>query len=88
MKKELFSIKKACEDSFFIVESSLKYHNIKTTFTVLKDTQIYGFKNEYSQVILNILSNAKDIFLERKIKNPSILLEIKDGDKVCNCKNI
>jgi signal transduction histidine kinase len=80
-RRELFSINKACEDAFFIVESSLKYHNIKTTFEVLKDNEIYGFKNEYSQVILNILSNAKDIFLERKVANPYIKIEIKDGDK-------
>ena len=78
--KECFSIEKACRDAYFIVASSLTYHNINITFKVTEDTNVYGYKNEYSQVILNILSNAKDVLLERKIENPSIDIEIKSGD--------
>ncbi len=70
-QKEEFSIEQACKEAYFIVESSLKYHNIEFTFNILGDVKIYGYKNEYSQVILNILSNAKDILLERNIQNCS-----------------
>jgi two-component system, NtrC family, C4-dicarboxylate transport sensor histidine kinase DctB len=79
-EKENFSIEKACKDAYFILESSLKYHGIEVIFDIKKDTNIYGYKNEYSQVILNILSNAKDILLERKIQNPKIDIEIKKGN--------
>ncbi len=79
-EKELFSIKKACEEAFYIIESSLKYHGIDLEFDVIEDSEVLGYKNEYSQVILNILSNAKDIFLERKIESPKIKLEIKVGE--------
>ncbi len=79
-EKEFFSIKKACEDAFYIIESSLKYHGINLEFDVIEDSEVLGYKNEYSQVILNILSNAKDIFLERKIKSPKIKIEIKVGE--------
>ncbi|TLP39202.1 sensor histidine kinase [Arcobacter arenosus] len=79
-EKELFSIKKACEDAFYIIESSLKYHGINLEFDVIEDSEVLGYKNEYSQVILNILSNAKDIFLERKIESPKIKIEIKVGE--------
>jgi len=79
-EKELFSIEKACKDAFFIVESSMKYHSIDVQFDIQVNSQVFGYKNEYSQVILNILSNAKDIFIERKIKNPSIKIEIKTGE--------
>ena len=67
-EKEDFSVEKACKDAFFIIESSLKYHGIEVKFDVKKDCFIYGYKNEYSQVILNVLSNAKDVFIERKVK--------------------
>lgn len=79
-EKENFSIEKACRDAYFILESSLKYHGINVTFDIKEDTTIFGYKNEYSQVILNILSNAKDILLERKVQNPKIDIEIKNGN--------
>ncbi|WP_368029928.1 ATP-binding protein [Arcobacter sp. s6] len=79
-EKEDFSIEKACRDAFFILESSLKYHGIDVTFNITEDTIIHGYKNEYSQVILNILSNAKDILIERNIQNPKIDIEIKNGN--------
>ena len=88
-EKEFFSMEKACRDAYFIVESSLTYHGIKISFNVIEDSDIYGYKNEYSQVILNIFSNAKDIFMERKIENPNIYVEIKSGEnyavvKICD----
>jgi len=79
-EKELFSIEQACRDAFFIVESSMKYHSVDVKFNVIEDSSVHGYKNEYSQVILNILGNAKDIFIERKIEKPSIKIEIKTGE--------
>ncbi len=79
-EKEEFSVEKACREAFFILESSLKYHNVDTTISVVEDSIVFGYKNEYSQVILNVLSNAKDILIEREIKNPEIKIEIKTGD--------
>jgi len=79
-EKESFSIEKACREAYFILESSLTYHGIKTEFNIIEDTQVFGYKNEYSQVILNVLSNAKDILLERKVENPNINIEIKQGE--------
>ncbi len=80
-QKKLFNVKEACNKACFIVKSALKYHNIKLTFNVIDDEMVNGYQNEYSQVILNILSNAKDILLEREIKNPKIEIEIKSGDE-------
>ncbi|MCT7473638.1 ATP-binding protein [Aliarcobacter cryaerophilus] len=79
-EKEIFSIEKACKDAYNIIDSSLKYHNIEINFNIKEDTNIFGYKNEFSQVILNILSNAKDILIERKIENPKINIEVKNGD--------
>lgn len=79
-EKEIFSIEKACKDAYFILESSLKAHGIEVAFHITQDVTINGYKTEYSQVILNLLSNAKDILIERQIKNPKIELEIKDGN--------
>ncbi|OCL86541.1 sensor histidine kinase [Arcobacter porcinus] len=80
-EKELFSIEQACKDAYFIVESTLKYHNIEMRFDIKDDIDILAYKNEFSQVILNLINNAKDILIERNIKNPKIILEIKNGVK-------
>jgi two-component system, NtrC family, C4-dicarboxylate transport sensor histidine kinase DctB len=45
------------------------------------DIAIVTYKNELLQVFLNILSNAKDAFIDRKTKNPKILFQLKqEGD--------
>ena len=79
-KVEVFSVEKACRDALFIVESVLKHDNIKVEFEILDKLEISGHKNEYSQVILNLINNSKNILLEKKIKNPLINIEIKEGD--------
>jgi signal transduction histidine kinase len=43
-----------------------------------KDLVIFGYPNEYSQVILNILSNSKDAIIERDIKNPFIIMRVEE----------
>ncbi len=77
---EVFSIETACREALFIIESSLNYHEIKVNFSILDNTTTLGYKNEYSQVILNIFNNAKNVLLERNIKDPSINIEIKEGE--------
>ncbi|SFV61498.1 Putative two-component sensor histidine kinase [hydrothermal vent metagenome] len=39
----------------------------------------YGNRNEFEQVILNLLNNAKDAFIERKIETPFIEITIGDN---------
>ena len=79
-KEEVFSIQEACKEALFIIESSLNYHDIKVNFLLEEDIRIFGHKNEFSQVILNLLNNAKNVLLERNIKEPFIKIEIKKGD--------
>lgn len=43
---------------------------------------IYGFENEFKQVILNILNNSKEAIVERDIKNGLITINIEKRDEV------
>jgi len=38
--------------------------------------EVILFKNEYKQVLLNLLTNAKDVLIERRILLPKIIIEI------------
>jgi len=69
-RRDNFSIESACRDTINIVAPTL--HNIKVTLEVKEDFSVYGSANEFEQVILNLINNARDILVERKIENPKI----------------
>ncbi len=55
-----------------LLDASLKNHNIHLDIVIVDDYEVFGFPNEIAQALLNIVSNAKDILLERKINNANI----------------
>jgi signal transduction histidine kinase len=58
------------------VEPRLKKYNISLHFKESEPTLLHTYANEIVQVLLNILNNAIDEFIEREIKNPQIFVEI------------
>jgi signal transduction histidine kinase len=73
--------------------------NIELNLNIVNDKKIYGYPTEFSQVILNIISNAKDILVEKKISKPRIILtidtkgvlgiiEIEDNAGGISCENM
>jgi len=69
--KSPFSIKEAVEKSVTIQSSQLTSNGITLTLTG-EDFSIEGFENEFQQVIMNLISNAKDAILEKEVKNGRI----------------
>lgn len=74
-EKKEFSIEETVEDTINLLEGSFKHSNIKIEKEFAQNSTINGFKNEFSQVVLNILNNAKDALVENNIENP--LIKIK-----------
>ena len=64
-----------------MISASYRQHNIKLEIIVQKNSCVYGLQNEYAQVLINILTNAKDALVLRKIKNPKVVLHINEIDK-------
>jgi C4-dicarboxylate-specific signal transduction histidine kinase len=52
--------------------NSLNNLNITYNFSNNEDIKINSFENEFQQVILNILTNANQIAIERRVKNAQI----------------
>ncbi|WP_419768627.1 sensor histidine kinase [Arcobacter sp.] len=75
-KKEYFNISDACKKAINLVDATLHNLSIDLIFDIKKDKKIFGYPTEYSQVILNLISNAKDILVEKQIKDPKINLTI------------
>lgn len=71
-EKTLFSANQLVAKTISLVEESFRNQHIAIDISVSEDPQINGYPNEYTQVLLNILMNARDAFLERGIKNARI----------------
>jgi PAS domain S-box-containing protein len=60
------------------------FHNPKITIDFLEycNPVINGYQNEFAQVFLNILNNARDVIIERKIVDAKVTITISGED---NC---
>jgi len=77
-EKEKFKLLEQINSSLNILSGGLKENEIMLDIIVKKNPTIYGYKNEYAQVLINIINNAKDILIQRKIKNPKITITITE----------
>jgi signal transduction histidine kinase len=80
-----FSVKEVVEKTLGLVEESFKNLQISLAVKSVGEPTVFGHPNEFSQVILNILFNARDAFQERKVeKGREIVIEIfgEDGTAV------
>lgn len=91
---ENFNIADAINKSLEIAETELSINDINIVLNLDNSIYTYGLKNEFTQCILNLLTNAKDalvlnlsmseiryIFIDLSKKNNTISLNIKDNAK-------
>ena len=74
--KTKFSLAKNIEKSLSFLEATLKENSIKVEFEY-EDIDIIAYETELIQVFINIISNSKDAFIEKKIKDRVIFISIK-----------
>jgi len=82
-KKEYFSIDEVIEKSISLIDAM--YMDNKITLNVKitnKELMLNGSSGELSQVFLNILNNAKDIFLEKDVENKIVLIRVSKNDNM------
>jgi len=69
-KKKLFSISKALNDINEIIGKQVFYSNIKMNFNYKNENEellIYGYENEFKQVLLNLINNAKNKIIDKQL---------------------
>jgi signal transduction histidine kinase len=74
-EKKTFCIKDVIEQSISIVDVSLEDKNIELKLNLMYEPYIYGINSEFSQVIINILNNAKDVLVINNIEKPFIYID-------------
>lgn len=76
-----FSLEGAVRDALSVVEASFISSGITVALDVKQDVSVMGFPNEYAQVVLNILGNAKDAILTGKVQNGRVEIAIGQDEE-------
>jgi C4-dicarboxylate-specific signal transduction histidine kinase len=76
-----FNIKNIISTTAELLDAQLKYHAINLKIDCQDDMNTTGLEGEFSQVILNLINNAKDTLVERQPVQPTITIF---GEKLIN----
>ncbi len=89
IEKKLFDPFTAIENAYKIINASIKHEGIQLSINIKDKFEVLGYQNQFSQVILNILQNAKDAFEERNTNNPfvTITLYTKKGKNIIDIED-
>jgi PAS domain S-box-containing protein len=79
-EKETFNVNQSVDRAIQLIKASYDYNHIKIVLNCMDEPVIHGYSNEYSQVVLNILCNAKDALLTSKPDNPLVIITTKMED--------
>ncbi len=77
---EIFNLKNSILKAITIIDPSLQTKQIELIKELEDNVFVKGFTNDIGQVIINILTNAKDAIIERNVKKPFIKIELKKDD--------
>lgn len=79
-KKKKFEIKEVVDSVLILLKDDIEANKIYIEVTMDENVLTYGYPNELKHVILNIISNAKDNFKEREIKEKKINFHIENSE--------
>ena len=77
-EKVEFYLNKVVDVVINIVSSTLKNYDIRLEIDIDEKIVLKTYLNEYEQVLLNIINNAKDVLIEKKIENPYIKIRAQE----------
>ncbi len=81
-EKHDFGLRAMIRDTLNIVGHSFENHNIALIVEKGEEVAVNGYPNEFSQVLLNVLNNAKDAIMDTKRAGGTIKISVgRDGAK-------
>lgn len=75
-EKEHFYLSESITQALAIMKPLLHKHKITLRFNIIVDKETYAYKNELAQVMLNLITNAKDALLLNEVQNPYIEIKL------------
>jgi len=80
-KSQGFGILNTIENTHRLLMASFKHSGITVDIQCKSEVFINSYENEFSQVLFNLLNNAKQELIEKKIESPKIIVEIIEQRK-------
>lgn len=80
-EKVLFQVKQVISNALSLVAENFQSLGIELSFDCPRDMSINGYPNEFSQALLNILMNARDVLEERKVHGPRVMVRLFTDNK-------
>ena len=85
-EKVRFNVYETLESLLELVRYEYEHHDIQIVLDGEKEVVGFGYPNEFSQVILTLMKNAKDAFTEHPSETMQITLEVRSEEgKACVC---
>ncbi len=89
-EKEVFNLAKSIDSILLLIKDEFIGKAITFNVEGDKSIELYGVENEFKHIVLNILNNAKDAFIENEIKPRMIKISFyqKEGNNIMEiCDN-
>jgi len=75
-EKQPFVLNEVVDRVLSFVEASFRNVNITLDVHLDESLRAVGYPNEFAQVLLNILNNARDVMQERKVRSPKVTIRL------------
>ncbi len=75
--KRWFKVNEVVTKTVSLIDASFREYGIAIEADVADNLEIKGYPNDYAQVLLNILMNARDALLERGTVNPRVTVRAR-----------
>jgi PAS domain S-box-containing protein len=73
-EKTVFNIRESVDHALSFISPALKNQSVAVELDIDPGLLATGYPREYTQVLLNVLSNARDALIERKPESPKIMI--------------
>ncbi len=83
-EKADFNVCEAVASTVSLLEGSMQHPKISLEIISKDNPVVHGYQNEFAQVIINIVVNARDAIIEKGIADPKVIITIgsEDGSAV------
>jgi C4-dicarboxylate-specific signal transduction histidine kinase len=80
-EKVVFRVREEVAKTMSLIEASFQGQQISLEVDAKGDPVVNGYPNEFSQVLLNILINARDVLTEREVVNPKVVITLETQEE-------
>jgi len=74
-EKRVFGIRSSVEEALSFIEPAFRHQNITVEIDADPELAAHGYPKEFAQVLLIILTNARDAFKERRTEKPRLTIK-------------